>query len=118
MVPNCCCPNVGPDICSDNPDCGTNPKTAEMTGENAEVLCGEWDTASDDEEKYNVRLPIVKITRHPEYDISRGKENSQFVVADIAVIHVRDENFEKTSDKYQIYPACLPSNQSVREGFI
>lgn len=113
MVPNCCCPNVGPDICSDNPDCGTNAETVEMTGEDVEVVCGDWDTASNDEEEYNVILPIVEIVRHPDYNISRGEENSQFVVSDLAVLHVRDENFEKLSTKHQIYPACLPTNQQL-----
>ena len=113
MVPNCCCPNVGPDICSENSDCGTKAEIAEMTGEDVEVICGEWDTASDDEEKYNVVLQIVKIVRHPEYNISRGEANSQFVVSDLAVLHVRDDEFEELSNKHKIYPACLPSNHQL-----
>lgn len=113
VVPNCCCPNVGPDICSEKVDCGTSPHIVEMTGEDAMVVCGEWDTASNDEEEYNVILRIVKIVRHPEYDISRGEENSQFIVSDIAVLHVRDANFEKLSNKYRIYPACLPTNHQL-----
>ena len=113
VVSNCCCPNVGPDICSENSDCGTKAEIAEMTGEDVEVICGEWDTASDDEEKYNVVLQIVSIVRHPEYNISRGEANSQFVVSDLAVLHVRDDEFEELSNKHKIYPACLPSNHQL-----
>ena len=54
LVPNCCCPNVGPGLCTDMEDCGTNAKTVEMTGAEAEVICGVWDTATDTEEDYNV----------------------------------------------------------------
>ena len=108
-MPNCCCPNVGPGLCTDTEDCGTNAKTVEMTGAEAEVKCGEWDTATDTEEDYNVILSIVKITVHPDFQISRGELNSQFVASDIATIHVNDENFEDKSRTHNIYPACLPS---------
>ena len=76
LVPNCCCPNVGPGLCTETEDCGTNATTVEMTGAEAEVICGEWDTATDTDEEYNVILPIEKITVHPSFDISRGEENS------------------------------------------
>ena len=109
LVPNCCCPNVGPGLCTDTEDCGTNPTTVEMTGAEAEVKCGEWDTATDTEEDYNIILPIEKITVHPDFQISRGEQNSQFVANDIAVIKVADRNFEEQSRTHNIYPACLPS---------
>ena len=67
IVPNCCCPNVGPDTCTDTEDCGTNPQTAEMTGEDVEVVCGEWNTAGNLNETYNVILPIKKFVRHPGF---------------------------------------------------
>ena len=113
LVPNCCCPNVGPGLCTDTEDCGTNATTVEMTGAEAEVICGEWDTATDTEEDYNVILPILNITVHPDFSISRGEQNSQFVADDIATIHVNDENFEQQSQTYKIYPACLPSNEPL-----
>ena len=113
IVPNCCCPNVGPGLCTDTQDCGTNATTVLMTGEEAEVKCGEWDTATDIEEDYNVILPIEKITVHPDFNISRGEQNSQFVVADIATIHVSDDNFEQQSRTHKIFPACLPSNNHL-----
>merc|ERR1712001_92244 len=50
LVPNCCCPNVGPGLCTETQDCGTNPTIVEITGAEAEVICGEWDTATDTEE--------------------------------------------------------------------
>ena len=109
LVPNCCCPNVGPGLCTDTEDCGTNATTVVMTGAEAEVKCGEWDTATDTEEDYNVILPIEKITLHPDFDISRGELNSQFVANDIATLHVIDENFEQQSQTHKIYPACLPT---------
>ena len=110
IVPNCCCPNVGPDICTESQDCGTNAKTLEMTGADVEVLCGEWDTATEEEEEYNVILAVEKITRHPGFNISRGEANSQFVSDDIATVHVLDDdNFAEKSDLHKIYPACLPT---------
>ena len=108
-VPNCCCPNVGPGLCTDKEDCGTNAKTVLMTGDDTEVICGEWDTATDTAERYNVILPLVKISIHPDFNISRGEQNSQFVAADIATIHVSDDNFEEQSRTHNINPACLPT---------
>ena len=113
LVPNCCCPNVGPGLCTESQDCGTNATTVEITGAEAEVICGEWDTATDTEEEYNVILPIKKIIIHPEFNISRGEENSQFVASDISVIQVDDRNFEAQSSTHKIYPACLPSNNPL-----
>ena len=109
IVPNCCCPNVGPGLCTNTEDCGTNAETVALTGDDAEVKCGEWDTATDTEEDYNVILNIVKITIHPDFNISRGEQNSQFVAADIATIHVSDDNFEQQSRTHNINPACLPT---------
>ena len=111
IVPNCCCPNVGADTCTEREECGTSPTTKEMTGDDVEVICGEWDTNANTEEDYNVVLPIEKIIRHPDFDISRGELNSQFLANDIAVFHVRDDEFERLARIYKIYPACLPSNQ-------
>ena len=122
LVPNCCCPNVGPSLCTETQDCGTNATTVEMTGTDVEVLCGEWDTATDTQEEYNVILPIEKITVHPKFNISRGELNSQFVADDIATLHVSDDNFEAQSRTNNIYPACLPisptmSNIAIHSGW-
>ena len=118
LLPNCCCPNVGPDLCTDRQDCGSNAKTLEMTGADVEVLCGEWDTTNDTEEEYNVILPIKKIIRHPEFNISRGELNSQFVVSDVAVIKVEDSNFEAQSKTHKIYPACLPPQHQTSSSLV
>ena len=58
-------------------------------------------------------LPIEKITVHPDFNISRGEQNSQFVASDIATIHVSDENFEAQSRTHNINPACLPANNHL-----
>ena len=42
-VDNCCC--GGPNDCSENISrCGNILKVVELTGEDAEVICGEWET--------------------------------------------------------------------------
>ena len=94
IVPNCCCPNVGPDLCTERQECGTNAKTAEMTGADVEVICGEWNTNTDTEEEYNVILAIAKITRHPGFNITRGEANSQFVSDDLGKAFKKDIHFE------------------------
>ena len=66
----CCLISNMYNFSTDTQDCGTNPQTAEMTGDDAKVLCGEWDTNTSTEEEYNVVLKIKKIIRHPDYDIS------------------------------------------------
>ena len=109
IVPNCCCPNVGSDLCTDNEQCGTRAQTVEMTGDDVEILCGEWDTATDTEEEYNVILTIEKITRHPDFRIVRGETNSHYVADDLAVFHVNYGDFQHDSSRHQIYPACLPT---------
>ena len=73
------------------------------------VLCGEWDTITSTEEEYNVLLKIKEIIRHPDYDISSGEQNSQFVSNDIAVFHAEDEGFESLSVTHKIYPPALYS---------
>ena len=94
--PNCCCENVSGVGCSADSgiDCGTNPRVEVMTGEDAEVICGEFQTgnytAEESGEEFNIILEIKDITVHPDYEISRGEANSQFVVADIATIKVNE----------------------------
>ena len=83
-----------------------------MNGEDAEIICGEWETgnktASENGEEYNIILPIKNIIRHPNYTISRGELNSQFVANDLAVFFVDDEELKHSEDK--IVPICLPSS--------
>ena len=115
ILPNCCCPNVGGTICIDNPECEDDAKTVDMTGEDAEIICGEWETgstpANESGEENNIILPILKIIRHPDYQIVRGEANSQYIAADIAVFVVNDDNLEASTE---IHTACLPkSDQSL-----
>ena len=52
--------------------CGTNPRIWEMTGADADILCGEWDSdvsnaAASSGEENNIALTIREIVRHPDY---------------------------------------------------
>ena len=90
-VENCCC--GGPNDCSNNTQrCGNNSRVVEMTGEDAEIICGEWETGISyyHEEKYNLIMNIIDIIRHPEYVINTN--SSAYLVNDIAVFKV-DESF-------------------------
>ena len=112
ILPNCCCDNIGGDECNDNDVCEEDAEIVDMTGDDMEIICGEWETgpatASDSGELYNIVLPITDIVKHPHFDISRGELNSQFVAADIAVFKVNDDALKNTDQK--INPACLPKN--------
>ena len=93
---NCCC--GGPSDCSDNSiRCGKNPRVVEMTGSDAEILCGEWETgdtpSSSSEERYNIILEIQEIERHPEYTVNF--ETSAYLQNDIAVFKVDDSQFSE-----------------------
>ena len=70
---NCCCANVGGEKCSENPECAEDAEVVNMTGDEAEIICGEWETGptpmSESGEQYNIILPILSITRHPNYTI-------------------------------------------------
>ena len=106
---------MGPGLCTERQDCGTNPKTTEMTGTDVEVICGEWDIATDTEEEYNVILAIANITRHPGFNITRGEANSQFVSDDIGkafkdYITLLIKFFKKEIKKCKII--CLKSSHS------
>ena len=68
-----------------------------MTGQDAEIICGEWETGnirpSLSGEKYNILLDIKEITRHPDYTINI--ESSAFLQNDIAVFLVDDDILNK-----------------------
>ena len=72
--------------------CGNDPKISEMTGVDADILCGEWDTngsngASTSGEKYNIALTIKEIVRHPDYIVNPSNEQS-YLENDVAVFKV------------------------------
>ena len=91
-VDNCCC--GGPNDCSgDRPRCGENPLVVEMTGADAEILCGEWETGDapteSSGERYNIILSIRNIVRHPDYTVN--VDTSAYLQNDIAVFKINDE---------------------------
>ena len=93
MVPNCCCDNVAQTQCSDDRDiCGVNPRVVKMTGDDVEVICGEWEIGNVPQEasgeKYNVVLPITKIKIHPKFKIDQGVLLTNYLQDDIATITV------------------------------
>ena len=91
-----------------------------MTEIDAEVVCGDWEIGnkpfSTSGEDYNVVMKIKEIKRHPEYDISRGTGNTQYVINDIAAIIVEDDVYQDIFERNQIYPACLPLGQTSSFG--
>ena len=91
VVPNCCCDNVAQTKCSDDRNlCGRNPTVVEMTGDDVEVICGEWEIGNipreESGEEYNVILPIGEIQRHPNFTINQGVLRTNYLQDDIAVI--------------------------------
>merc|ERR1712126_56566 len=109
VVNNCCCAS-GPENCAKNTTrCGTDPKVSEMTSEDADIICGEWETgtmkSSRSEEEYI--LSIKEIIRHPNFNTSSGPGDGN----DIAVFKV--DNVSLTSeDISKLTPTCLPSSSS------
>ena len=111
-LPNCCCENVSGAYCTADSgiECGLNATTAIMTGEDAEIICGEWETgnytADDTGEEYNIILEIESISIHPDYNITRGVNNSQYVIADVATVKVSEDISEEETTR--LTPVCLP----------
>ena len=61
-----------------------------MTGSDAEIVCGEWQTGdypqSESGELYNIHLDIKQIVRHPQYNVRL--RTSSFLQYDVAVFKV------------------------------
>ena len=61
-----------------------------MTGSDAEIVCGEWQTGdypqSESGELYNIHLDIKQIVRHPQYNVM--VRLSAFLQYDIAAFKV------------------------------
>ena len=119
VVPNCCCDNVAQTKCSeDRGNCGANPRVVEMTGQDVEIICGEWEIGNipqqESGEEYNLILPIEEITRHPDFNISLTTLSTNYIQKDIAVIKVSNENQAKgIFVENKINPACLPTTIEV-----
>ena len=62
----------------------------EMTGDDVEVICGEWEIGNipreESGEEYNVILPVGEIRRHPNFTIKQGVIRTNYLQDDIAVI--------------------------------
>ena len=117
-VPNCCCQNVRGKRCLADARCGVNSSVEVMTGEDAEVICGEFETggnftAEESGEEFNIVLQIESISVHPNYNITRGVNNSQYVINDIATLHLREDLSE--TDISRLTPVCLPPSQSGKQ---
>ena len=108
-LPVCCCVSKGQESCEkDEARCGTSPRAVKISGEDTEILCGEWETSEatpeSSKEEYNVVLPIIEVVIHPNFDASGegpGAGN------DIAIYKVEDKALVMSEAK--IYPACLPT---------
>ena len=80
-----------------------------MTGVDAEIICGDWETGVTyyHGEKYNLILEIKDIIRHPEYTVRIN--SSAYLQNDIAVFKVNTSLISRLDfDRWRLYPACLP----------
>ena len=110
-VPSCCC-GEGPDNCkADKTKCGDQPRVYLMTPQDAEILCGEWETGPIPRilsgEKYNVFFPIKKIVRHPSFNVKNGE--GLIGGRDISIFKVDDSGIDEYKARsLKLRPACLP----------
>ena len=82
--------------------CGTAARVWQMTGEDADILCGEWDSDGSNNytssgEQYNIALTIKEIIRHPGYVVNPGTEQS-YLQNDVAVFKVDEGPLSQESD--------------------
>ena len=103
VVDNCCC--GGQYDCSDNLSrCGKNPKVVGMTANDAEILCGEWETgdapSTSSEEEYNIVLNINSIVKHPNYTVNLN--SSAYLENDIAVFKVNDASLSQVKQSLHV----------------
>jgi len=120
QVPSCCCNDGQQQDCSDDQmKCGEEPKVFDMTNDDVEVLCGEWETGSSPTklsgEKYNVVLKIVKIIRHPNWK-TKGDNAGPIGGSDLAIFKVEDSAIQNnTANSLRLWPACLPVKDVARK---
>ena len=77
-----------------------------MTGDDADILCGEWDSNGNIDvatsgEAYNIALTIKEIVRHPDYIVNPDTEQS-YLENDIALLELDEE-----LDLKVYTPVCL-----------
>ena len=86
-----------------------------MTGSDADILCGEWQTgpfpSEDSGEEYNIKLEILQVIQHPDFNTRPG--GGPRLGSDIAVFIVDDSQLkeEMKKKKFLIRPACLPDSK-------
>ena len=94
-----------------------------MTGSDADILCGEWQTGSfpqeDSEEKYNIKLEILEVIQHPDFDTTGGGGGPR-LGNDIAVFIVDDSELKNHQNGVQdeerlVRPVCLPGAHNTLE---
>ena len=82
-----------------------------MSEEDVEIICGEWEigdaSMSSSGESHNTLFAVQEIKRHPDFGISRGNNKTQYVINDVATIHVTSVD-RTVFEKNKIYPGCLP----------
>ena len=109
VVPDCCCGGQL-DCSADRSKCPGKASVVQMTGEHAEILCGEWQTGDlspeDSQEEFNILLPILEILRHPDYTL--GSSGQAYLANDVAVFKVDDRELSTATAQERVYPACLP----------
>ena len=77
----------------DKGKCGEHPQVVEMTGNDVEVICGEWEIGNipreKSGEKYNLVLAIEEIRRHPGFKIDQNVLRTNYLQDDLAAIMVK-----------------------------
>ena len=73
-----------------------------MTGDDADILCGEWDSngnnsATASGERYNIALTIKEIVRHPDYVVNSDQTEQSYLENDIAVFKVDESPLSQES---------------------
>ena len=69
-----------------------------MTGDDADILCGEWDSDgsnnyTDSGEQYNIALTIKEIVRHPDY--ANNTDQQTYLPNDIAIFKVDESELSE-----------------------
>jgi hypothetical protein len=117
-IPVCCCADGVEDCSDDENKCSGTPKVYEMTGDDVEILCGEWETGDTpqvlSDEKYNVLLPIKVIVRHPNFNTSTGA--GPIGGSDIAIFKVDDSSIQNKVSSLRLNPICLPNKDKQKPG--
>ena len=76
-----------------------------MTANDAEILCGEWETGETpsnvSEEQYNIVLDIRDIVKHPNYAVN--VDSSAYLENDIAVFKVDDTSLSQVKLMYSFH---------------